>query len=256
MGNSAVDLFVVPALSGGERSEDVGSYLMYLEAAVASEPPPFFAAEYGESFRAQVGNPVWVIQSLISNAIKEGEGSRDLALIADSCASAGLYSDLAEHVTDEAKHCRMYVSLIDTVFPTAVPDHVREAIVSKYPPARYSRQPGTQIGDWKLLDYLIQINLGEIRTRLHQKLMEPVLEAYCPDDNKDRLCSTLCALASDECCHIRYTASRIGALAREFRSIDVQALFSRRVEEFNLYTLRELGDQEKGPIAAPLIRNR
>jgi hypothetical protein len=254
-----VDRFVAPALTGAERSVDVTRYLDLFAQSTKSETPPFFLSSYGASFRLHVNNPVWVIQSLISNAIKEGEGARDLALVADACERVELRSDLALHIGDEARHCRMYVQLVDTVFPSALPETVRSAITSRFPPLAYEerRLPYSYRGAWKMLDYLIQINLGEVRTRIHQQLLEPVLEAYCLDENKEMLCRTLCKLAGDECCHIQYTASRIGALAKEFKSSDVESLFFRRVSEFNQYTERELGRQRDGLFSpSPLIRTR
>ncbi|MGY4182939.1 hypothetical protein ACVIHH_008230 [Bradyrhizobium sp. USDA 4518] len=254
-----LNAFVVPALAGSERSQDVERYLALFEDGISKEVPPFFQAGYGTSFRYHVENPYWVIQSLISNAIKEGEGSRDLASVADSCESQDLMSDLAIHIGDEARHCRMYLQLIDTVFPVALTDDLRQTLFQKFPSVTYDKtslnvplQP-----PWKMLDYLIQINLGEVRTRIHQKLLEPVLHAYCPEENKESLCRTLCKLAGDECCHIKYTASRIGALSREFSEVAVRDLFLRRFCEFNRYTDKELGRQRDGIFStAPLLRDR
>jgi hypothetical protein len=259
LGSTKVTLvshFVGPALSEAEHSVDVERYLQFFEVAVDLETPPYFLSSYGDSFRRHVENPTWVIQSLISNAIKEGEGSRDLAAVADGCEDIGLSSDLAVHIGDEARHCRMYLQLIEHVFPNALPDELRVKLTDRFPPLTYQAVEVQKQSNWKMLDYLIQINLGEVRTRIHQKLMQPVLEAYCPRENQDMLCKTSCRLADDECCHICYTASRIGALSREFDHEKVQLLFDTRVHDFSAYTERELGHQRFGLFAAPLIRER
>jgi hypothetical protein len=253
---NCVQRFVLPALEGAEPSEDVSRYVGLFETAVKREIPPYFQAFYGESFRMHVENPIWVIQSLVSNAIKEGEGSRDLAIVADECENASLTSDLAVHIKDEAKHCRMYLGLIQIVFPDALPPDAKEKIRSTFPEVDYKASSAKKLSLWKMLDYLIQINLGEVRTRIHQKLLEPVLCAYCPPDNRGALSNTLCKLAGDECCHIKYTAARIGALSREFLANDVEALFCQRFLEFNRYTDKELGKQRRGMPAAALIRER
>jgi hypothetical protein len=254
-----LNAYVVPALAGSERSRDVERYLELFDKGISKEVPPFFQADYGISFRHHIENPYWVIQSLVSNAIKEGEGSRDLASVADACESGELASDLAIHIGDEARHCRMYLQLIDTVFPIAMTADLRQTILQKFPPVTYQRAVASVPFQtpWKMLDYLIQINLGEVRTRIHQKLLEPVLYAYCPEENKETLCRTLCKLAGDECCHIKYTASRIGALSREFGHDAVHDLFVRRFCEFNRYTDKELGRQRDGLFStAPLLRDR
>lgn len=258
-GDLVVDLvskFVTPALSGSEISSDVEEYLRLMEIAVQLEPPPYFQASYGESYRRHVCNPYWVIQSLVSNAVKEGEGSRDIAKIADMCEMVSLTSDLVIHLKDEARHCRMYLALIQLVFPDCLPKDAHAEIASRFPPVSYEACPESRKTLFHMLDYLIQINLGEVRTRIHQKLLEPVLESYCPDENRNALCKTLCKLAGDECCHIKYTASRIGSLAREFDQAVVEELFCRRFVEFNRYTDKELGSQKYGLPAAPLIRDR
>jgi hypothetical protein len=202
-----------------------------------------------------VNNPVWVIQSLVSNAIKEGEGSQSLAMIADECERRSLSSDIAIHVTDEARHCRMYVGLIETVFPGALGTALRKRVASHFPPLRYVQRQRPVRPLWATLDYLIQVNLGELRTRIHQGLMEPVLHAYCPDENESKLCKTMDTLRCDECKHFQYTAARIGALAEEFTPTQVEELFIRRYQDFNRYTERELGTQADGLGAAPLIRD-
>lgn len=251
-----VKQFVAPALMGAAHSVDVERYVSFFEQSVAHEVPPYFLHSYGTSFRLHIENPVWVIQSLVSNAIKEGEGSRDLGAVADACDELEISADLAVHIGDEARHCRMYVQLIDTVFPEALPEAIRTEIVSKFPPLTYRPALSTRKSSWKILDYLIQINLGEVRTRVHQKLLEPVLHAYCPSENREALCRTMCKLSEDECCHIQYTAARIGALSREFNNVEVQQLFQRRMLEFSQYTNRELGRQSGGLFGAPLIRDK
>lgn len=231
-------------------------YLRLFGGAVARHVPPYFLADYGNSFRSHIENPVWVLQSLVSNAIKEGEGSRDLAKIANACTSAGLVDDLSQHVEDEAGHCRMYLRLADLVFPDALPDNVRGAVETQFPPMQHSQVEAASLETWRVLDYLIQVNLGEVRTRIHQKLLEPVLEAYCPHRNLDMLGRTLCKLSGDECSHIRYTARRIGELSKEFASTRVEELFWQRLLQFTAYTERELGSQRAGGFATSLVRDR
>ncbi|WP_375785811.1 hypothetical protein ACE10Z_41335 [Bradyrhizobium sp. Pha-3] len=255
-GRTHIERQVVPTLAGAESSDDVALYLELFETATRDVVPVHFLAAYGHSFRQHIENPVWVVQSLISNAVKEGEGARDLSETANECERKDIQADLAVHVEDEARHCRMYVQMIDTVFPGALPTKIRDEIERQFPPARFARAPKSPTSDYKILDHLIQINLGEVRTRIHQKLLEPVLYAYAPTEKRPLLCRTLCAIADDECCHIKYTASRIGALAREVGKQRCQELFSRRVKDFEAYTQTELGRQKEGLFGTKLVRDR
>ena len=77
-GPTHVERQVLPALAGAESSDDVALYLEQFETSTKHAVPIHFLAAYGNSFRQHVENPVWVIQSLISNAVKEGRGRRDL----------------------------------------------------------------------------------------------------------------------------------------------------------------------------------
>lgn len=246
--------FVVPGLGSEPASREIVLYLSLFEAAVAEEIPPYFRKDYGESFRRHIESPVWVIQCLISNAIKEGEGSRDLASVANACADGALQAQLVGHVNDEARHCRLYLQLIDLVFPAALPERVHAEVRKQLPSLAHRIEPAPPIDSRQLLDYLIQINLGEVRTRVHQQLLEPVLHAYCPEANREKLRLALEWLSSDEARHIQYTAQRIGELSQRENAGDAKALFVSRSKDFNAYTERELGSQREGLFDTSLVR--
>jgi tRNA isopentenyl-2-thiomethyl-A-37 hydroxylase MiaE len=240
-----VGQFVEPSLGPSPWDSPTELYLSLFRAAVADEIPPYFLREYGESFRRHILSPVWVIQCLISNAIKEGEGSCDLGIIADSCTNDELRGQLVEHLEDEARHCRLYVRLIDIVFPESMPAEVLTEIENKLPPLVHRPAQRPPMDDWQLLDNLIQINLGEVRTCIHQCLLEPVLHTYCPEKSRSKLDQALKWLASDESRHIQYTAKRIGQLA-DADTVAAEALFVARSRDFTAYTERELGSQREG----------
>ncbi len=240
-----VGQFVEPSLGSGPWDVGTGLYLSFFRAAVADDIPPYFLPEYGESFRRHILSPVWVIQCLVSNAIKEGEGSCDLSIVADSCTDEELRAQLVQHLEDEARHCRLYLRLIDIVFPGSMPEDVLAEIENKLPPLVHRPTPRPPMNDWQLLDNLIQVNLGEVRTCIHQRLLEPVLQAYCPENRRPKLERALKWLASDESRHIQYTAQRIGQLA-EVDAVSAEALFVARSRHFTAYTERELGSQREG----------
>ena len=242
---SYVAQFVEPSLDADKRDARTDLYLAFFRAAVADHVPPYFRQEYGESFRRHVLSPIWVIQSLISNAIKEGEGSRDLGIVANSCPDREIRGQLVEHLEDEARHCRLYLRLIDIVFPASLPQDVLTEIENRLPPLVHRLTDIPPIEDWQLLDNLIQINLGEVRTCIHQRLLEPVLHAYCPVDSQPKLADALKWLASDETRHIQYTAQRIGQLGAADEAA-ARSLFVARSRHFNAYTERELGSQSEG----------
>jgi hypothetical protein len=95
--------------------------------------------------------------------------------------------------------------------------------------------------DARVLDELIQMNLGEIRTRVHQLLLAPVVTALCPARGRRRLRRMLAALLADETRHIGYTAALIERALREGDAARVRQTMARRLAEFNRMTLTQVG---------------
>src|SRR5690348_10127120 len=63
-------------------TEPLPGYESALNHACSAEPPPFGMAWYGDRYRDYAIQPGWLAQSLIANAIKEGEGSTKLWALA------------------------------------------------------------------------------------------------------------------------------------------------------------------------------
>ncbi len=91
----------------------------------------------------------------------------------------------------------------------------------------------------ELLDALIQINIGEIRTRINARLLR---QALCEYKSKARLSvlRVFSKLLSDESAHIGYTA-RIIDRAAEHDSLCVEAVMRRRLAQFSDITREEIG---------------
>jgi hypothetical protein len=92
-----------------------------------------------------------------------------------------------------------------------------------------------------VLDELIQMNIGEIRTRINQLLLAPVITEFCPRHGKRRLSRMLASLMEDETRHIEYTARLIERAIRGGDEAYVRRTMARRVAEFNRITLAEVG---------------
>ena len=154
-----------------------------------------------------------------------------LGIVADFCPDREIRGQLVEHLEDEARHCRLYLRLIDIVFPASLPQDVLTEIENRLPPLVHRLTDIPPIEDWQLLDNLIQINLGEVRTCIHQRLLEPVLHAYCPVDSQPKLADALKWLASDETlAHSIYSAAYWAAWSR--RRGRCQIAFCRPLASF------------------------
>lgn len=226
---------------------DLPTYSRALVSAFDRYPPPFGMKVYGDAFRDLACNPEWLARSLIGNAAQEGEGASRLWDLAASTRESRTASQLKQHAIDESRHARMYVAIVDIVFRNAIGEDLRP-LVQSLSPAYASNlmpvaTPGSQFAHDLTLDDLIQMNIAEIRTRVHQLLHGPVLMVLCKGDRRHRLPPLLNALACDELNHVSYTALLIEEHARSGRANEVMELMEARVNDFNGVTRAELGDE-------------
>lgn len=228
-----------------ERStEALPQYEAALRAACEAFPPPFGEAWYGDKYRKYASDPNWLASSLIANAEKEGEGSRKLWALAGRTPDPEISEAIRLHAIDESRHALLYVAMCELVFPGALEGELKSHAESLSP--RYSSrdfpEPCTKSSYQSVLDELIQMNIGEIRTRIHQLLMRPVITAYCPEKQNERLQKVLESLMEDETRHIEYTARLINTAASQGQSEFVSSIFCQRMKDFRELTLVEVGE--------------
>ena len=217
-------------------------YETALSVACDVQPPPYGMAWYGEKYRSVAVDPEWLARSLIANAAKEGEGATKLWSLAGRARDDAIREAVRLHAVDESRHARYYIALLDLAFPSAVDHATRSELVKLSPGYAASDQPVRQVPaiDKEIWDELIQMNIGEIRTRIHQLLLRPVIRLHCPSYNQNRLNNLLDSLLDDETRHIEYTAQLI-ELAYTKDPEFVRATMLRRMADFNEITLAEVG---------------
>ncbi|HEU4369876.1 MAG TPA: hypothetical protein VFV05_16760 [Methylomirabilota bacterium] len=222
-------------------------YARTLRAACRSAAPVFGADWYGARYRALASDPRWFAESLLINAAKEGRGSRELWALAGRAHDPGIAEAVRRHALDESGHALMYLAMLDLVFPGAIPPGRRPSFRALSP--RYSAldrpPPRRPVRPRALLDALIQMNLGEIRTRINQLLMMPIVAAYCPAGSRGRLARMLRALLRDETRHVRYTAGLIERAVADGERAFVAVTMRRRLALLNRITLSEVGRPER-----------
>lgn len=226
-------------------TERLPAYERSLHSACEAMPPPFGSGWYGDSYRELAMNPYWLIQSLVSNSAKEGDGARELWKISSQIGDPGVSEEVRLHAIDESRHARYYISLLCLAFPESVSQEVLREMKKLSPGYRLRDQPPrmSPLGNWEIIDLLIQTNLGEIRTRIHQLLMRPVIQAYCPPDRRRRMQLILDTLLADETRHIQYTARLIEQACVDGDEEFVHWSIKRRLDQFNQVTLMEAGSQ-------------
>ena len=85
------------------------------------------------------------------------------------------------------------------------------------------------------------MNIGEIRTRIHQLLLRPVVILHSPPDKHTKLNRILDSLLVDETQHVSYTARLIEQGCAEGLEYFIHEVTAKRLEQFNQITLKEVG---------------
>jgi hypothetical protein len=220
-------------------------YRHALITACSKAPPPFGTRGYGDIYRDAATDPHWLATSLMTNAAREGEGAGHLWDLAACTPDTGIAGQIRQHAIDESRHARAYIAMLDLAFPGAVDDEFHAQLVTLSP--RYSHQSPVQPHDGSpyahpiTVDDLIQMNIAEIRTRIHHLLQRPMVLAHCAEDRRQRLVRILDVLLFDETRHIAYTAALIEKAARKGEAEGVKRLIQERLSDFNDITSEELG---------------
>jgi hypothetical protein len=221
------------------------SYRHALITACRKSPPPFGVRDYGDIYRQAATDPYWLATSLMTNAAREGEGAGQLCDLAACTLDATVAGQVRQHAIDESRHARAYITMLDLAFPGAV-DEGLHAQLATLSPGYASHRPmpphdASPFARPITVDDLIQMNVAEIRTRIHHLLQRPMLLAHCAVERRDRLCGILDALLLDETRHIAYTAALIEGFARRDGAGFVNRLMQERLSDFNAITREELG---------------
>jgi hypothetical protein len=220
-------------------------YYQALTTACRKSAPVFGTRRYSDIYRAVAVNPYWMATSLMMNAQREGEGAGQLWDLGVSTPDERIAAQVRQHAIDESRHSRAYIALLDLAFPGAVDDEFHAQLTTLSP--GYTRRsarnphPDSLFAHPITVDDLIQMNIAEIRTLMHQRLQRPVLLAHCAPERRDRLTRILDVLLADETRHIAYTATLIEEFARTGGAQEMQRLMQERLSDFNALTLEDLG---------------
>jgi len=229
---------------GEAALRELPKYSNELQEACAEHPPHYGKAWYGEKYRSVAVDPFWMANSLIANAEKEGTGAEGLWTLAARTADADIAEQVRQHAIDEARHSKLYIKMLSIALPDAVSVDLLAELdklspgykQNDFPPKLPKKKPEA------VLDELIQMNIGEIRTRINQLLLRPVLTQHCPAEKLRQLERILDSLILDETMHITYTAKLIEKAINAGHGEFVKLTMRRRLAEFNDITLEEVGE--------------
>lgn len=226
--------------------EPLPQYAACLREAFEATPPPFEQAWYGKKFVHLAKNKQWLAESLVGNADKEGLGARSLWRLAGSAANEQIAELVRLHAIDESRHALLYVSLLDMTF--AITPEIKSRLQAKAPGYGKKHQPerAAQLqSEWRTLDELVQMNIGEIRTRVNQTLMRPALLGYAVEDHQAAIGKVMDRLLADETAHIAYTARLLEGVMSAGKGAFIRDTFKKRLSQFNDITQHEVGGDEE-----------
>jgi hypothetical protein len=239
--DTVADLTLSALRGAGVRG--IESYSQSLICACDQHRPPFGMAWYGDQYRSYAKDPHWLAASLVANAEVEGDGARKLWRIAGYAERENESKLVQQHAVDEARHAKLYIYMLDTVFPGAMDQELQAATKAMSPQIsmREALTRSAPVSTLRLLDDLVQMNIGEIRTRIHQQLLRPVILAHCPAGERRRIEQALDALLRDETRHIAYTAELIEQQSGRGHEEFIRVTMAKRLAQFNEITLNEVG---------------
>lgn len=222
---------------------DLPNYSDSLGDAFAEVDPVFTRRSYCEFFwHCASSVPGWLPQVILANAEAESHGSARLVKLWERVD----YNDIAEreimiHGRDESRHSRVFLDLVQRAFPDLVQPAYLDQLRASLPDIRGKShtKADTRLAEADLIDALVQMNIAEIRTRIHLELFAPLIYGATPVDDRPRVARVLRALARDEVRHIGYTARLMEQWTGGGASNLVRDLYARRLRDFNAMTIAD-----------------
>lgn len=229
---------------------DLPNFSDCVRSAFQSVDAVFARSRYTEFFFHCASTiPGWLPRVVMANADAESQGSEKLfSLWQGSSLNPEISKDVLIHAKDESRHSRVFVSLVDDAFPNSFPAdglQSKRAALFRITLELLNQKRVAQDTDY-LMDHLAQMNMGEIRTRIHMLLLAPVIHAFAPADAKERVRNVLEGLVTDEIRHISYTARFLEAWCRSGDRARVTKLYARRLKDFHRVTI----DQTEASVRA------
>lgn len=221
------------------------TYWSILQEACSATPPPYGEHWYGELFRRHATDLQWLVRIIALNAKKEADGARQLWQFAQRIKNDSIRSQVRDHAIDEGRHSAFYIAMLPLMFPDDIAEadlHALRKVVPRFDRDEDRIDEDNLASRHAMLDEIVQMNIGEIRTLVNQMLMRPLVDVLTPDENRERALKLIDGLGDDEVTHIGYTARIIEQLdeaeaTRHFMHV--------RLDDFNRITMAELGEDQQ-----------
>jgi hypothetical protein len=221
--------------------EDLPRYSQIFRKAADSVAPVHFRKEYDQFFwHCATTIPNWLPRVVAACASTESNGAHSLL---DIWKKVNFHKEaeqgLLRHAKDEAGHARLFVKLASLAFEENFAPSSLEALRNSLIPLDKDEiaKSSNIIEERMLIDYLIQLNIVEIRTRHHLHLLAPMYYSLTPTPNKHKTEKILIGLQRDELSHITYTAKLIDDWMQDNDVEKYKSIYMCRLQNYNEHTL-------------------
>jgi hypothetical protein len=225
---------------------DLPFYSNSLRKAFLTIDPVFIKDSYARFFFHCASTvPGWIQRVILANGKGESEGSESLLTLWQSITYNDFVAgEVMAHAKDESRHSRMFINLTQLAFPHFMTAEGLHQYASTLPDVRTMKHIKgiTAIPENHLIDHLVQMNIGEIRTRLHMHLFAPIIWFLTPEESKPSVQNQLQVLAADEMRHIGYTARLMETWAEDGNAELIEKLYLGRLNTFNKITVDHTRD--------------
>ena len=221
--------------------DECTNYVDIIMRASKQIPPVFFTSTYKDFlWHCAASIPNWLPKVVVACANTEGHGAHELLKIWSSVNfHAEAESGLLHHARDEAGHAKLFVKLAKLVFAENFATDSLDQLENSLRPIVSADLHKTSdiISESMLIDYLMQLNIVEIRTRHHLHILAPMYYALAPQNNKRKVEQILNGLSVDETSHVVYTARLINGFASKTDMDRLAGVYACRLQNYNQHTL-------------------
>lgn len=230
-------------------NDDLTQFTTIFKSSFEDICPIFTKPKYVDFFwHCATTVPGWIAEVVLANADAESEGSKKLV---DLWKSTTVNKDIEDailfHAKDESRHSHLFVKLVSIAFPELNAEGelsvIKDGLTKIH--TRDLVKDTSSISDYELLDHLIQMNMGEVRTLIHMHFLGPVIFALTPPESKDKVHNILQGLAHDEVIHIGYTSKLIEDWCNDRNYTAAKQLYHSRLMDFHKLTISQTEDTIK-----------
>lgn len=221
--------------------EDCPKYSFVFTRALEQIDPIFFSPVYeGFFWHCASSIPNWLPRVIAACATTEGNGAHGLL---DIWRRVDFYEaaedGLLRHAKDEAGHARLFVQLARLLYPSNYGEGYIDDLSASLQPVTPDLlgKSEEQMDARMLLDYLMQLNIVEMRTRIHLHFLAPAYFNTAPAAVAGKVERILNGLNADETRHMCYTAQLIEQILDDGELERAAGIYACRLGDYHKHSL-------------------